>query len=198
MKRTDEDILRLVARGSNEAFDDLYARLAEPVRRRVHRIVRSAATADDLVQECFLRIWRNAGQWDGRGSAEAWISRIATNLALNHLRSAKRRRQRPLHPTPGPSEDEGADRLPSWMTDTVSLGPDAVLERAERADHLRQAIADLPEAKREVIRMVYDEEMDVRSAARALGIPAGTVKSRLYHARRALNEKLRPELEDGS
>ena len=68
--------------------------------------------ADDLTQETFLRVWTRSEQWDGRGSFTGWLYRIATNLALNHLRSVKRRRQRPLE-LPAEPDDDDDDWVPS-------------------------------------------------------------------------------------
>ena len=72
------------------------------------------------------------------------------------------------------------------MIDTATLGPDALLEQAERREELRLLIQELPEEKREVLRMVHDSEMDIREVAEALGIPEGTVKSRLHYAAKRL------------
>ncbi len=72
------------------------------------------------------------------------------------------------------------------MIDASSLGPDAVLELAERRNLFRRLIDELSEEKREVLRLVYETEMDIRQAAEALGIPEGTVKSRLHYATKRL------------
>ena len=79
----------------NARFKQLYAQYGEGILRHVARMVRSDA-AQDLVQEAFLRAWQRAEQWDGRGTFKAWLYRIATNLALNHLRTVRRRREQPL------------------------------------------------------------------------------------------------------
>ena len=197
MSQCDRDIMRRLRERDPDAFEELHGLYALEVRSHVARMVRDAATADDLAQEVFLRAWTHGAQWDGRGTVRGWLLRIATNLTLNHLRSTRRRRRQSLQPQPHAHLDEAdEDAVPGWMIDRAALGPDAVLEQAEAAERLRRAVADLPEGKREVLRLVYDEDMDVQGAADVLGIPPGTVKSRLYHARRSLNERLRPERED--
>ncbi|MHC4718304.1 MAG: RNA polymerase sigma factor, partial [Planctomycetota bacterium] len=90
----DEELMRRIADRDMAAFDAMFARHAEPIRRRLARLIRDRAAVEDLVQEVFLRLWTRADQWDGRGEPAAWLGRIATNLALNHLRSGKRRVER--------------------------------------------------------------------------------------------------------
>ena len=95
---TDPELMGQIAAGGPEAeaaFDMLFGRHSSFVAARLGRMVRHGGAADDLLQEVFLRLWTRAEQWDGRGSLRAWLGRIATNLALNHLRSVRRRRLRP-------------------------------------------------------------------------------------------------------
>ena len=193
MTQPDEHLLSRTAAGDEQAFDALFERHADPVRRHLQRMLRAPGAADDVLQEVFLRVWTRADQWQGRGSVAGWLYRIATNLALNHLRSERRRPRRPLQPAPAGEDDD--DRTPGWMIDAAALGPDAVAELAERRELVRRHVADLPEEKREVIRLVYQEEMDIADAADALGIPPGTVKSRLHYARKRLARTLRDDEE---
>jgi RNA polymerase sigma-70 factor (ECF subfamily) len=72
------------------------------------------------------------------------------------------------------------------MVDASSLGPDALAEQAERHGILRRLVDELPERKREALRLVHDAQMEIQQAAEELGVPEGTVKSRLYHARKQL------------
>lgn len=90
---TDGDLIQGVLRGDAAAFDELYERHASAVRRRLVQVARDEAAADDLLQETFLRLWTRAEQWQGTGSVAGWLMRIATNLALNHLRSKHRLRE---------------------------------------------------------------------------------------------------------
>ena len=187
MAADDRALVERVVAGDAEAFEALFARYREAVGRHIRRMVRHGGAADDLVQEAFLRVWTRAEQWDGRGSFRGWLFRIATNLALNHLRSVRRRRQRPLEPPPEPLGDEDDEPMaPAWMIDASALGPDAVVELAEERELCRRLIDRLPEDKREVFRMAHEAEMPVREIAEALGIPVGTVKSRLHYAAKRL------------
>ena len=181
---TDRDLVAGLIAGDERAFEQLYASYGEGIQRHVERIVRTDA-AQDLAQEAFLRAWQRAAQWDGRGTFKAWLYRIATNLALNHLRSVRRRREEPLYPHWGGDEGEDED-VPDWVFDDAALGPDAVVERSERLAQVRQLVEGLADGKRELLRLVHEHEMSVRNAADELGIPEGTAKSRLYYARKQL------------
>jgi RNA polymerase sigma-70 factor (ECF subfamily) len=187
MNPSDAELAERVAGGDAEAFEALFARHGDAVRRHLARIVRREGAADDLVQETFLRVWTRAEQWDRRGAFAGWLFRIATNLALNHLRSTRRRRQRPLEIPVDPGDtDEDEHVAPSWMVDASTLGPDAIVALAEQEARLRGLVEALPEAKREVFRLAHEAEMPLRQIAEALGIPEGTAKSRLHHARKRL------------
>ena len=184
MSHTDRELADGVVSGDEDAFTLLFDRYERGLRDHVRRIVRDDAAADDLTQEVFLRLWRRAEQWTGQGAFQAWLLRIATNLALNHLRSVRRRREQPLE-FHAPSDDaEEENRAPAWMIDTSSLGPDEVLEQAEQRRLLHRFVGELSEEKQEVFRMIHDAQMETRDVAQRLGIPEGTVKSRIHHARR--------------
>ncbi|MHB9133688.1 MAG: RNA polymerase sigma factor [Armatimonadota bacterium] len=183
-EQADSAFLEMIREHDAGAFDAFYARHREAVGRHLLRIVRDEASAEDLLQETFLRVWLRADQWDGRGSITGWLTRIATNLALNQLRSTKRRREQPLE-IPNMQADEETF-LPGWWVDAIALGPEALCEQRERHELLQRLVAELPEEKREVIRLVHEAEMDIHDVAATLGIPEGTVKSRLHHARKHL------------
>jgi RNA polymerase sigma-70 factor (ECF subfamily) len=166
---------------------------ATPLRRHVLATVRDEAAADDLVQEVFLRVWTRAEQWSARGSARAWLFRIGLNLAINHLRAARRRPALPLDAPTVPAGDETGDQpgLPGWLVDAASVGPEATVEWIEGARLLRRLVEELPEEKREVFRLVRDAEMEPREIAATLGIPEGTVRSRLHYGRKQLARQWR-------
>ena len=183
----DMELMRRLAEGDSTAFDALFARYADRIRQRLARVVRDAAAVDDLLQDVFLRLWTRSGQWEGRGDPGAWLGRIAANLALNHLRS--RRRERPLQQASGGNardeEDAGANPL-ALIADATEAQPSEVLAAAERDAALAGLLAGLPPDKREVLRLVYEEDLNLREAAEELGIPVGTAKSRLHYARNRL------------
>lgn len=187
MEQSDKELVCGVIRGEQEAFSILFQRHRAVVHSHLARIIRDAATADDLTQEVFLRLWQRAGQWKGQAAFRSWLLRIATHLAFNHLRTVKRRREQPIQFIPSAAEeDEEENLVPNWMIDASTLGPDEALERSERHNLLQRLVDQLPEEKQEVVRLIYDAHMETREVAAELGIPAGTVKSRIHHARRQI------------
>jgi RNA polymerase sigma-70 factor (ECF subfamily) len=181
---SDRELVHGVLAGDAQAFEALYERYQAPIERHLQRIAGSSSAAQDLLQEVFLRVWMRAAQWDERGTFRAWLYRIATNLALNHLRTIRRRREMPLQVPDEDEEDEGG--FPAWMVDLSALGPDAALERTEAREQVRRLVASLPDSKRTIFRLVHEMEMTIRDAADELGIPEGTAKSRLHYARKLL------------
>lgn len=199
MQPSDEELVSGVYGGDHEAFAALYRRYQADVQHHLARIIRDAAAAEDLTQEAFLRLWHRAGQWKGEGPFRPWLLRIATNLALNHLRALRRRRETPI-PSRTPLDEDDEDGLvPGWMVDASAVRPDDALIDAERRARVRRIIDALPAGKQEVLRMVYDAHMETREVAAQLGIPEGTVKSRMHHARRHIArswQQLEAEWED--
>jgi RNA polymerase sigma-70 factor (ECF subfamily) len=191
-------LVESVLQGDERALETLFDRYVEPLQRHAVHIVHDAASAHDVVQGAFLRVWNRAAQWDGRGTFRAWLYRITTNLALNYLRTQKRRREVPLELPREPDDDDDAAMIvPAWAVDHASLGPEAAVMVAERRATCRHLMAGLDDAKRQVVRLVLEMEMSVQETADVLDLPEGTVKSRLYYARKHLARQWR-ELEGNS
>jgi RNA polymerase sigma-70 factor (ECF subfamily) len=156
-------------------------RLAEcgPLAFRVARgVLRNTADAEDIAQEALLRAYRGFDRLRDRARFRAWLVRISFRLALDRLRSAKRREQRdrywsqPAHqPPPANAEDLAAS--------------------GEFQAHLGQALEELPEKLRLVLLLAAMEGHTIDEIAALLGLPVGTVKSRIFVARKQLAEKLR-------
>ena len=128
-----------------------------------------------------MRVWTHAASFDGRGEPRSWAFRIAGNLASNARRSRTRRR-----------EDFSSDDTVDGFAADLPL-PEEALLRTESAQRVRRALDTLDDDRRELIRLVYDEDRSLAEVAGALGIPTGTVKSRLHHTRRALAHSLNRE-----
>jgi len=186
MTPTDGELIQRILAKDADAFSLLFDRYIGQVTDHLTRMLRDVGAADDVAQEVFLRVWNRADQWSGTGLFRAWLLRIATNLALNHLRGKKRRRELPLEMPSMYDDEEDENLIPGWMIDHASLGPDALIEQVEQQQMLRQMISDLPREKREVFEMVHKDELGLQEVAKRLGIPEGTVKSRLFHARKKL------------
>jgi RNA polymerase sigma factor (sigma-70 family) len=112
---SDQNLVERIREHDAHAFEILFDRYTEMIRRHLIRIVRTEAVTQDLVQEVFLRVWTHAEQWDGRGSFKAWLYRIATNLALNYLRTVNRRREQSLEIVDQWYEEEEGDSTPAWL-----------------------------------------------------------------------------------
>ena len=184
--QADQRLIEMILARDEDAFETLFARYEAMIRRHVGRTVRSPGATEDVVQEVFLRVWMHADQWQGRGSVKGWLFSIATNLALNVLRTRRRRPQVPLEGSPD-SDDELEERThPAWLTDSTAIDFDVALEKAEAHEHLWQLVDNLPPEKRQVFLLVHQDELPIREVADRLGIPEGTVKSRLYYGLKKL------------
>ena len=185
MAQPDQELLERIRERDVAAFDEVFERYKALVRRHLMGIVRDEDSAEDLLQEVFLRVWTHGDQWDARGSFKSWLFRVSTNLALNFLRTIKRRRENVFQAPPEIDPDDEI-QIPGWMIDASTSRPEVELELAERRSLMRRMIDDLPEEKREVVHLALEAEMEMREVAERLGIPEGTVKSRLYYARQRL------------
>jgi RNA polymerase sigma-70 factor (ECF subfamily) len=140
-------------------------------------VLRRPEDAEDVAQEAFLRAHRSFAALRDRERFQAWLVRTTFRLALDRIRGERRRSRR---------EDGVALELPRQAGSAEDEA-----ERRERRERVRQAIAELPEKLRLVTVLAAIEEHDLASVARLLQVPEGTVKSRLFQARRELAEKLR-------
>ena len=183
--RSDEQLISAISAGDATAFDELFNRHATAIKSRLARMLRDEAAAEDVLQETFLRVWTRAEQYSGTGPAGVWLIRTATNLALNHLRTLRRRPARALE---GSTEDGLADTS-AWIVDQASAGPDLLCERSENRAILRLLIDALPDTQREVLQLMIEQGMDIAQVAQRLGIARGTVKSRLHYARAQLQRQ---------
>jgi RNA polymerase sigma-70 factor (ECF subfamily) len=173
---SDEMLLAGIADGEKAAMHVFYARHNVRVYRFVLRIVGDSATAEDLVSQVFLDVWRTARQFEGRSQVSTWVLAIARFKALTALRNRKH-------------EDLDQDEVME-IADNAE-GPEANMERAQTSAALRQAIGQLSSAHREIIDLVYYHEKSVEEVSRIVGIPQATVKTRMFYARKQLADLLR-------
>jgi len=173
---------RLVARvrdGDIDALGVLYERYKSRVYRTAIAITHDERMAEDILQEVFLRVNRYADSFDQTQPFEPWIYRITVNLSYSWTNKAKRWVnifQDALERLKAPSRRD----------------PERVTESREESAILRRAIEGLPDSHRVVVILYYLEDLSVSEVAYALGVPEGTIKSRLYYAR----EKLRKAIAD--
>jgi RNA polymerase sigma-70 factor (ECF subfamily) len=165
----DSRLLERFVHGDHDAFESLFRQFESEVFRWIVRIVRDRSAAEDAVIETFWRAFRGRARFDASRSFGAWMRRIATNVALNHVRAARRQRS-----WTGPSEDPPAP-----------AGTDAAIR-----DALDFALGALPRKLYVVAVLALIEEEPYAEIADALDIPVGTVKSRVFRAIRALRQEL--------
>jgi RNA polymerase sigma-70 factor (ECF subfamily) len=173
---SDETLLDNISGGNRTAMHTLYARHNVRVYRFILRMVRDASVAEDLVSQVFLDVWRTAGQFEGRSQVSTWLLSIARFKALTALRQ---RQHEDIDQQDVMEIADGADT------------PEMALDRSRTNDILRACVAQLSDAHREIITLVYYHEMSVEQAGRFIGIPSSTVKTRMFYARKQLAELLK-------
>jgi RNA polymerase sigma-70 factor, ECF subfamily len=170
---SDATLVNRIAAGDKLAMQALFARHRTPVYRWLLRFVGNETNAEDLLSEVFLDVWRRADNFEGRSSVSTWLMSIARFKAL----SARRRR----------TEAELDEKIETTVADTAN-DPEAVLQEKNRGELLRQALTRLSLEHREIIELAYYHEKSIDECAQILGIPAATVKTRMFYARKKLAE----------
>ncbi len=171
-------LLRVASSGDRSAFAELYDYFAPRVKGYLMRSGAPADLADDLAQETMLKVWRKAQLFDPqKAGASTWIFTIARNLRIDAARRAAKPALDPDDPSLLPEAEPQAD---------------LTVERAERDKKIKAAFETLPQAQHEVVRLHFIEDAPHSEIAERLGLPLGTVKSRL----RLAFTKIRKELGD--
>ena len=173
---SDEVLIGRIANGDRLAMQVLFARHHVRVFRFVVRLVRNETTAEDLISEVFLDVWRQAGRFEGRSAVTTWLLSIARFKALSALR------RRP---------DEELDEETAGAIEDPSDDPEVALEKKDKSAIIRKCLTGLSAEHREVIDLVYYHEKSVEEVAEIVGIPENTVKTRMFYARKKLAELLK-------
>lgn len=174
-KPADDVLIESIGKGDRRAMVSLFMRHNVRIHRFVMRLTGKTSIAEDVVSEVFLDIWRGAAEFSGRSNVSTWLLGIARNKAMSVLR---RRTETPL-------DYDAAVELVDDMDD-----PEVVADRASRGAVVRRCLMRLPPPLREVVDLVYYHEKTVAEVAEIVGIPPGTVKTRMFHARSRLQELL--------
>jgi RNA polymerase sigma-70 factor, ECF subfamily len=176
---SDEALVALVARGDEAALGELYDRVGRVAFGIALRILRDDRLAEDAVQEAFLGVWRSAATYRAeRAKASTWILTLVHRRAVDIVRREERRRAEPL----APDDSAGATAAAGSAEDEAWLG----FERAR----LLQALAALPDAQREALELAYYGGYSQAELAERLGVPLGTIKSRMFAGLARLRELL--------
>ena len=169
----DEILVKRIAAGDKLAMQVLFARHRTNVYRWLLRFVGNETVADDLLSDVFLDVWQQAGRFEGRAAVTTWLLSIARYEAL----SARRRR----------TEAELDETIETTVADSAD-NPEVALQRKSRNELVRAALMKLSPDHREIIDLVYYHEKSVEDCALILNIPAATVKTRMFYARKRLAE----------
>ncbi len=171
---SDENLLNRIGAGDKLAMQTLFARHRTSVYRWLLGFVSNDETlAEDLLNEVFFDVWRQADRFEGRSSVSTWLMSIARFKAL----TARRRR----------IDLELGEEIETSVADPAD-DPEAALQEKHRSELLRQALSLLSSEHRTIIDLVYYHEKSIAECAEILGIPAATVKTRMFYARKRLAE----------
>jgi RNA polymerase sigma-70 factor (ECF subfamily) len=183
---SDEALVALVARGDEPALAELYDRVGRVAFGLALRIVRDERLAEDAVQEGFLAVWRTAASFRAeRAKASTWILTLVHRRAVDLVRREERRRAEPL-----------PDEIPTRSGEAASPTDEAAWLRYER-ERVQAALAQLPDMQREAIELAYYGGYSQSELAERLGVPLGTIKSRMFAGLARLRELL-DESQEGS
>ena len=172
----DAVLIERIAGGNKVAMQVLFARYNVRIYRFVLRMVRDQSLAEDLVNDVFLDVWRQADRFEARSAVSTWLLAIARFKALSALR---RRPDVELNEDMAAAmEDPGDD-------------PQVAIEKKDKSLILRKCLSALSREHREIIDLVYFHEKSVEEAAEIVGIPEATVKTRMFYARKRLSELLK-------
>lgn len=177
---TDRQIVRRMAGGDHHALGELYDRHARLLYSLALRIVRERGDAEDVLQEAFSQVWRQADRFEaGRGTVVGWLVTMTRSRALDRLRLRR------VQPEGVADFERFAQNVPD-----PAHGLDLQLVTAEQADRVRQALAALPDEQRVPLELAYYEGLSQSQIAAKLSVPLGTIKTRMRQTLRRLRDAL--------
>ncbi len=190
-EQLDEDLVMRVQQGDKSAFDLLVIKYQHKIVHLVNRYIKDPSEAQDVAQESFIKAYRALPDFRGEAAFYTWLYRIAINTAKNHL-ALRTRRYFNYHVDIQDAEDiEYAPQLQGMET------PERQLLNQEIVDTIHSTIEKLPEEMRTAIMLREFEDMSYEEIAEVMDCPVGTVRSRIFRARDAINNKLTPLLDNG-
>jgi RNA polymerase sigma-70 factor (ECF subfamily) len=166
-RTSDEALISAIAAGDRRAMHVLYVRHNVRVYRFVLRLTNDSTLAEDLVSEVFLDVWRHANGFKGKSQVSTWLLAIARNKALSAMRARL--------------DEQLDDKMAAAIVDPAD---DA--ETTDRSAVVQQCLSQLSPRHREVIDLVYYHEKSIDEVARIVGAPENTVKTRMFYARRRM------------
>lgn len=186
---TDQILVERVQRGDKKAFDVLVLRYQHKIVKLVLRYIRDSSEALDVAQEAFLKAYRALPNFRGDSAFYTWMYRIAINTAKNHLVSSARR------PQEMDLANEDGEEISHESLQKELETPESVLLTDEIKRTILRVIEDLPEDLRTAITLREVEGLSYEDIAAVMDCPIGTVRSRIFRAREAIDRELKPLLE---
>jgi RNA polymerase sigma-70 factor, ECF subfamily len=188
MEWTDSAAAEEARKGNQHAFRVLVERHSRPVFRLAFRMTGNEQDAEDVVQESFLRAYRQIGRFDGRAAFGTWLYRIAANCSLDLIRARKIREDRRVSPT----EEESLGWLENVATNAPS--PERLTQSGQIASLLRPALAQLSDMERTAFILRHYEGCDIDQISQVLGVKANAAKHTVFRAVQKLRRALEPVL----
>jgi RNA polymerase sigma-70 factor (ECF subfamily) len=185
----DQTLVEQVQRGDKQAFDVLVLKYQNKIIQLVNRYVHDSDEARDVAQEAFIKAYRAIGRFRGDSAFYTWLYRIAINTAKNYLVASGRRPPRSDIDAQDAEQYEGATGLKEYAT------PERLLQKDEIQDAIAEAIDALPDDLRTAITLRELEGLSYEEIAQTMDCPIGTVRSRIFRARDAIDTRLKPLLD---
>jgi RNA polymerase sigma-70 factor (ECF subfamily) len=185
----DQALVEQVQRGDKQAFDVLVLKYQNKIIQLVNRYVHDSDEARDVAQEAFIKAYRAIGRFRGDSAFYTWLYRIAINTAKNYLVASGRRPPRSDIDAQDAEQYEGATGLKEYAT------PERLLMKDEIQQAIATAIDELPDDLRTAITLRELEGLSYEEIAQTMECPIGTVRSRIFRARDAIDTRLKPLLE---
>jgi RNA polymerase sigma-70 factor (ECF subfamily) len=176
--------------GDHEAFRVLVERYQGRAYGLALRVLRDEEQARDAVQDAFLKVYGSLGKFEGRSGFYTWLYRLVMNVCLDMKRRDRSGRQVEWEEESALEIAEGGEALAPGASDPGRRGPQADLERAELRSVMIRAIQELPDSARRTLELREIDGLSYAEIAKALGVPKGTVMSRLFYARRRVQAAL--------
>jgi len=185
----DQALVEQVQRGEKQAFDVLVLKYQNKIIQLVNRYVHDTDEARDVAQEAFIKAYRAIGRFRGDSAFYTWLYRIAINTAKNYLVASGRRPPRADIDAQDAEQYEGATGLREYAT------PERLLLKDEILEAIATAIDELPDDLRTAITLRELEGLSYEEIAQTMDCPIGTVRSRIFRARDAIDTRLKPLLD---
>ena len=185
----DQALVERVQRGDKRAFDILVLKYQQKVANLISRYIRDPSEVLDVSQEAFIKAYRALPNFRGDSAFYTWLYRVAINTAKNHLAALSRR------PPQDDIEAETAEQMDTGTRMKEQDTPEHLAMQDEIARTIKQAMDDLPDELRTAITLREIEGLSYEDIAQAMDCPIGTVRSRIFRAREAIDKKLKPLLD---